>query len=254
MKKSATEPSPYHALKSSLENIAGLQITGLLLEVADTINEVSLSLGAAVLFAKSDKAENWRLTVSNYKQMIKDERSSSDAIIVDCYIDELMGCHCLYPYSDAEDNVRLLTPYFDDDRRRDQWVKQLEASRARPAKEVPKVTVYTAKLYPIVLLLISVYRTSWMRQVFCGCDFQKKRACLRASGIFSLPRPREGPRKIDAIMIPLLDEEVAYEVLRRLGETRGDFKVAARMQGDTQRAKEMCEELNAIATTAIRSE
>ena len=24
-------------------------------------------------------------------------------------------------------------------------------------------------------------------------------------------------------MIPLLDEEVAYEVLRRLGETRGDF-------------------------------
>ena len=34
---------------------------------------------------------------------------------------------------------------------------------------------------------------------------------------------------VDAIMIPLLDEEVAYEVLRRLGETKGDFAAAARM-------------------------
>lgn len=33
-------------------------------------------------------------------------------------------------------------------------------------------------------------------------------------------RPREGPRAVDAMMIPLLDEEVAYEVLRRLAETR----------------------------------
>jgi hypothetical protein len=31
-------------------------------------------------------------------------------------------------------------------------------------------------------------------------------------------------------MIPLLDEEVAYEVLRRLGETRGDFTAAAKME------------------------
>jgi hypothetical protein len=28
---------------------------------------------------------------------------------------------------------------------------------------------------------------------------------------------------VDAIMIPLLDEEVAYEVLRRLGETKGVY-------------------------------
>ena len=58
----------------------------------------------------------------------------------------------------------------------------------------------------------------------------EKRAILRSSGIYALPRPREGPRKVDAIMIPLLDEEVAYEVLRRLGESRGDFKVASKMQ------------------------
>ena len=32
-----------------------------------------------------------------------------------------------------------------------------------------------------------------------------------------MPRPREGPRAVDAFMIPLLDEEVAYEVLRYVG-------------------------------------
>jgi hypothetical protein len=40
LKKSMSQPSPYHALKVSLEEQAGLKITGLLLEVADTINEV----------------------------------------------------------------------------------------------------------------------------------------------------------------------------------------------------------------------
>ena len=84
-----------------------------------------------------------------------------------------------------------------------------------------------------------------------------------------MPRPREGPKKVDAMMIPLLDEEVAYEVLRRLGETRGDFVEAAKMQygeskkpalarayreakerGDDQRAKELADEMNELATLA----
>lgn len=59
VRKSATELSPYHALNTALEVHAGIKITGLLLEVADTINEVSLSLGAAVLLSKVDVATNW---------------------------------------------------------------------------------------------------------------------------------------------------------------------------------------------------
>lgn len=39
----------------------------------------------------------------------------------------------------------------------------------------------------------------------------------------------KGPRAVDALFIPLLDEEVAYEVLRRLAETRGNFQEAAEM-------------------------
>lgn len=65
---------------------------------------------------------------------------------------------------------------------------------------------------------------------FLKLRLSEKRAILRTSGVYALPRPREGPRKVDAIMIPLLDEEVAYEVLRRLGESRGDFKIASKMQ------------------------
>ena len=64
-----------------------------------------------------------------------------------------------------------------------------------------------------------------------------------------------------------MDEEVAYEVLRRLGESRGDFNIAAKMQdyesrkpqlaklytqavknNDGEMAKYYCDELNAIAT------
>ena len=74
---------------------------------------------------------------------------------------------------------------------------------------------------------------------FLSMRLSEKRACLRASGIKSMPRPREGPRMVDAVMIPLLDEEVAYEVLRRLGETRGDFAAAAQMSDFESRKPEI---------------
>ena len=102
---------------------------------------------------------------------------------------------------------------------------------------------------------------------FLKMRLSEKRACLRASGLTALPKPREGPRKVDAIMIPLLDEEVAYEVLRRLGECRGDFALAANMAdfetrkpalaraynaavkaGRLDEARSLIEEFNSLAT------
>ena len=72
--------------------------------------------------------------------------------------------------------------------------------------------------------------------------------------------------KVDAMMIPLLDEEVAYEVLRRLGETRGNYELAAKMSdyetrkpflarlyneanknGNRKRVKEIIDEMNSIS-------
>jgi hypothetical protein len=39
----------------------------------------------------------------------------------------------------------------------------------------------------------------------------EKRAVLRNTGVLgmALPRPREGPAAVDALLIPLLDEEVS---------------------------------------------
>lgn len=70
-----------------------MQITGLLLEVADSPDEVSLSLGAAVLVAKKESAGNWRLRSKNYRELTREERRSQEAKIVDCYLDELFGLH-----------------------------------------------------------------------------------------------------------------------------------------------------------------
>lgn len=244
LKLKGSAPSPYHLLVDVLKNTAGLQVTGLLIEVADSPNAAQISLGAAVLFSKTETTSEWTLDTSNYKEIIRGERSSKDAKIVACYMDELLGLHfatnlpivisdplynrvstngllekCVVNIDAkvADDSARgdekivMSAPYFDSERDSIYWRQQLDASRARPAKQVMK---------------LSEIRDA---TTFLKMRISEKRACLRASGVISLPRPREGPRMIDAIMIPLLDEEVAYEILRRLGETKGDYEMAANM-------------------------
>ena len=271
-------PSPYHGLLESMDKFAGLEITGLLLEVADSPTEGSLSLGAAVMVAKKEYAESWKLGLKNCNELMKMERTSKEAKFVDCYMDELVGIHfatkipivisenlynriCIDGIleqlpsdessagEESKPKMIVTAPFFENRRDSEQWKAQLEQSRARPAKPVPKVDQIRDA-------------TTFLRM-----RLSEKRACLRASGVVSLPRPREGPRKVDAIMIPLLDEEVAYEVLRRLGETKGNFETASKMndfesrkpqlarqvreaqkKGDERKAKELCDELNSLAT------
>ena len=79
-------PSPYHCYLEALSECTGLKVTGLIIEVADTINEVSLSLGAAVLLSKSEVAKDWILKTSNYKTITRAEKSSKDARFVECYM------------------------------------------------------------------------------------------------------------------------------------------------------------------------
>jgi len=140
-------------------------------------------------------------------------------------------------------------PYFSSRSQAQNYASLLDEARARPAKPVKKLSD------------ISDATT------FLSMRVSEKRACLRASGVAALPKPREGPRMVDAVMIPLLDEEVAYEVLRRLGECRGDFDLAAKMNdfesrkptlaklynqavkaGETARAKALIEEFNSLST------
>jgi len=273
MRLRGNSPSPYHSFLSAIESTCNLKVTGLLIEVADSPNAASLSLGAAVLVTKADAASDWILTVANYKTIVKEQaKSTADAKLVECYMDELLGLHfalgipvvisdslfkriCvdgLLEKRESDSYMKVSAPFFDNESGSAAWNKALDETRARPAKMVPKVSEISSA------------------STFLSMRLSEKRACLRASGVVSLPRPREGARKVDAIMIPLLDEEVAYEVLRRLGETKGDFDRAAKMndyetikpqiakqyseamkKGDIESARKFVDELNAIATLAF---
>lgn len=298
--------SPYHLFLSLLEELCGLKVTGILMEVADSPSEASLSLGAAVMVARINQGEgysikdnenslsgilsegemsildyldpqtkarkNWVLTATNYRDLVREQRKfSADAKLVDCFLDEALGLHfatdipiitskSLYSRVSVDGLLEqryfvtpkinvVRAPYFEDQRDANKWDANLEKERARPPKKVK--------------LVGEIEDAS----TFLKMRLSEKRACLRASGLRTLPRPREGPRKVDAIMIPLLDEEVAYEVLRRLGETRGDFELAAKMEdyetrkpaiakaynealaaGKQELAQELIEEFNALST------
>jgi len=206
----AGSASPYHAFITQLL-LQGVKLTGLIIEVADTVNEASLSLGAAVMVAKSDVALDWVLKTTNYRQLVREERSSKVAKFVDCYMDELFGLHLatgipiiisnsLYSRvsmdgllkvqktaygleqsldrSSGQQTMYMQCPYFKSEREQLIWAKQLEQARARPAKTVIKVDQIKDAT------------------TFLKMRLSEKRACLRASGILGLPRPREGPKKV----------------------------------------------------------
>eukprot|EP01041_Mallomonas_annulata_P009887 gene9887-20573_t len=164
--------SPYHGVISALDTHADLKITGLLLEVADRPSPYSLSLGAAIMVAKTDCASKWKLSQSRIK-LVKESRASSEARLVNCAMDELVGFAL--------------------------------------ASKLP--VVISENLYSTVSV----------------DGLMEKRNEVNSTGVTALPRPREGVQAVDALLIPLLDEEVAYEILRRLAETKGDFQEAAEM-------------------------
>eukprot|EP01035_Chromulina_nebulosa_P022121 gene22121-28641_t len=263
--------SPYHGIVQALEKFADLKVCGLLAEVADRPSEFTYAFGGALLVSKSEFASKWTLTKKNFKA-IKE---------VKCTIDELMGiafatslpvviASSLYESScmdglleqrkwgelESSERMHLTSPYFNSKEEARLWrqeqerqLQQIERSRqlgqGRRSRTVADISDATT---------------------FLKLSNIEKRAILRASGLTQLPRPREGARAVDALIIPLLDEEVAYEVLRRLAETKGNFKEAsemvdfeskkpkiarqimeARKRGDFESAKNLCEELNSLS-------
>lgn len=261
--------SPYHSLVSALDLHANLVITGLLVEVADRPSPYSLSLGATALVARKECASDWRLTATRTR-LVKESRGSQEAKFVNCAMDELVGLAlatklpvvisenlygtvCVDGLMEKATEISVSAPTFSSRQEETMYRRQMREQReredgrirskmARKASELPDASTY---------LQMSV---------------SEKRACLRASGVTVLPRPREGVRAVDALLIPLLDEEVAYEILRRLAETKGDFEQAAEMEdfqtrkpviarqirearqaGDYDKARALCDELNNLA-------
>lgn len=260
--------SPYHGMVSALDIHADLTITGLLVEVADRPSQYSLSLGAAVMVTRKSRADNWCLSLSNLK-LINDARGSNEAKLINCGMDELLGlafvtklpiviAESLYGsvsmdgLMEKEREVTMTAPMFESERDAADWRQQMAVQRQQ---DLSKTELKAKK--PGDVKDASAY---------LHMSVAEKRALLRASGLSQLPRPREGSKAVDALLIPLIDEEVAYEVLRRLAETGGDFEQAAEMEdfqsrkpqlarrikearnaGDLRLARKLCDELNGLA-------
>ncbi len=265
-------PSPYHGIVAAIDAFAGLSVTGLLIEVADRPSKYSVTLGAAVLVCKEEYSKKWRLTASRAR-LIRDVGRSDNAKLVKCHMDELIGIayatglpivtkSSLYePMAvdgllEKTNKIKMSAPFFTSTVDEKLWKKDI-AEQKRDEKNAIKGA---AKIVPKAMEIPDA-------STFLRMKASEKRACLRATGVQDLPRPREGKRALDALMIPLLDEEVAYEVLRRLAETQGDFELAAEMNdfesrkpiiarqiaearkaGDFDLANELCDELNALST------
>eukprot|EP00607_Mallomonas_marina_P007389 CAMPEP_0182420440 /NCGR_PEP_ID=MMETSP1167-20130531/5233_1 /TAXON_ID=2988 /ORGANISM="Mallomonas Sp, Strain CCMP3275" /LENGTH=435 /DNA_ID=CAMNT_0024596377 /DNA_START=245 /DNA_END=1552 /DNA_ORIENTATION=+ len=261
--------SPYHAVLSALDLHASLQITGLLVEVADRPSPYSLSLGGAMLVCRSECAGDWKLSSSRIR-LIKDCRASEEARLINCAMDELVGIAlatklpiiisdslyssvCVDGFMEKLSQVTVSAPAFSTIQEEQMWRKQTRDQRNQEEGKI--LTKMTRKADEIPDASSYLYMT-----------VKEKRACLRATGVTTLPRPREGVQAVDALLIPLLDEEVAYEVLRRLAETKGDFQEAAEMEdyesrkpaiarrikaardiGDMKTAKKLCDELNSLS-------
>jgi hypothetical protein len=82
--------SPYHGIIQSLNKYADLSIRGLLIEVADRQSEYAYVLGAAVLLVRNEAAYKWKLSANQFK-CLKEVKGSTEACLVNCYMDELVG-------------------------------------------------------------------------------------------------------------------------------------------------------------------
>lgn len=161
----------------------------------------------------------------------------------------------LTPPSTSNKKLTLSAPYFSTPAEQRLWTEE----QSRIEEESRQLRKQAKIIVPKAMEIKDA--TTFLR-----LKIVEKRAILRATGLTDLPRPREGVKALDALLIPLLDEEVAYEVLRRLAETNGDFKMAAEMndfesrkpfiarqineakkRGDSALAKQLCEELNSLS-------
>eukprot|EP01036_Dinobryon_divergens_P031847 gene31847-41327_t len=224
--------SPYHGIVQALEKFADLKVCGLLAEVKCTIDElmgIAFATSLPVVIASS-------LYESSCMDGLLEQRKWGE-------LESSERMHLTSPYFNSKEEARLWRQ--EQERQLQQIERSRQLGQGRRSRTVADISDATT---------------------FLKLSNIEKRAILRASGLTQLPRPREGARAVDALIIPLLDEEVAYEVLRRLAETKGNFKEAsemvdfeskkpkiarqimeARKRGDFESAKNLCEELNSLS-------
>ena len=213
---------------TAINDIFDSSITGLIIEVRDEINSGSVTLGAAVAFCRNDVKDDWKISRSNPK--LPTISSTDDpldiaeatACIVECHLDELVaislltGLPILIPQllfdslaidaaltndknnKSKRSDMSISGPIFRSAEKRREWNDRYESTEDSSA---------------------SVKEASPAWEIFDASKFLKmtpveKRAVLRASGVTSLPRPREGLDSLDRALLDKMDDAVRGEFLR----------------------------------------
>lgn len=211
---------------TAVNDILGSTITAILIEVKDQLSKDKIVLGGVVVLCQNKVAADWKISPSN--PLLPDVCSTDDpndvaqctACIVPVHMDELVAMSLLtripilIPKSlfeglaidatltTAEDfrgksELFVNGPTFfsvqDEEKWEESFSKAREGSVVKQAS--PAWEIFDAKKF---LKMSSI----------------EKRAILRASGVTSLPRPREGLDSLDRALMDKMDDAVRGEVLR----------------------------------------
>jgi len=212
--------NPYDMFTCGMNSLLKFNITGLFLEAVDE-SESTLNLGASVVIAKQNVANNWLLTSKNPKIPQKIDAENMEAKSINCHIDELIGFSLSTNMPICISNKIYETGCVDGRIRKNKVSNEISISAPIFSKNKP----YNDKisLNDVQNKMKSV-KPAWEifnPQTFLTMSMAEKRAVLRASKVFNLPRPREGAEVIDAMLLDLADDAVRREVLRlRKEETK----------------------------------
>ena len=250
------QANPELAFFTALNDILHSKITGLFFEVRDELSTNSVSLGAAIIVSKNEVAQQWKLSRANNGLPAASSTDADirdhDACVVNCHPDELLALSVLLKlpiyipeplFESSTIDARLIN-YEDvsdkqsssNDSETSSDEEEGVSNKQKQQKKSSTMTIYAP------VFRSASQRAAWSKRgdsnaikkepknkdilpawdifdpkKFLQMSSVEKRAVLRASGVTSLPRPREGLNPLDRALIDKMDEAVRAEVRRMMG-------------------------------------
>ena len=249
----------------AVDSILGSQVTGILIELRDQLTTDIVVLGGAVVFCRNAVADDWKMSTSNTEipttssKDDPDEVSASSACIIECHMDELIAVSLLtglpiFMPKSLYDSLAIDATLTNDDNSGGSSEMSIcgPTFRTRADRQQYKESTRGSKQSGYV----SEASPAWEifdAKKFINMSPVEKRATLRASGVTSLPRPRDGLDSLDRALLEKMDEAVRGEVLRLKGREEGPSIQSPRQavlksigealdMGDVEKAKSLREE------------
>jgi hypothetical protein len=220
-------PSNKGNFLEAVNAILGSKLTGIMIEVKDQLASDRIVLGGAIVLCQNAVAEDWKISASNPKMPAvasnddTEEIADATACLVECHMDELVALsflsglpiHISKTLFDSLAIDATLTSGEEKTRGTPEMLIYGPAFRSAESKlewdqrsAVPNGAASTRTVPPAWDIFDA--------KKFIGMSSVEKRATLRASGVTSLPRPREGLDSLDRALLDKMDDAVRGEYLR----------------------------------------